>query len=191
MVVGSTTYVVPPFPNSLYALDLKNSGAIRWKDDPKPAAAAQGVACCDVVDRGCAFDGGRIFYATLDGNAVAVDAETGKEAWKTKLGDIHKGETITMALVVVKGKVLVGNSAGELGVRGWIQALDAKTGKVAWTAFNTGPDADCKIGARFKPFYPQDSPESAGRDLGVKTWPPGRWKTGGATSGAGSATTPS
>jgi PQQ-dependent dehydrogenase (methanol/ethanol family) len=175
VVVGSTMYVVTPFPNFLYALDLKQSGAIRWKYDPKPAAAAQGVACCDFVNRGCAFDGGRIYYNTLDGNTVAVDAESGKEVWKTKLGDINKGETITMAPLVVRGQVLVGNSGGEFGVRGWIAALDAKTGKRAWTAFSTGPDVDCLIGKRFRPFYPQDT----GKDLGVKSWPPEHWKLGG------------
>jgi PQQ-dependent dehydrogenase (methanol/ethanol family) len=175
VVVGSTMYVVTPFPNYLYALDLKPSGAVKWKYDPKPAAAAQGVACCDFVNRGCAFDDGRIFYNTLDGHAVAVDAESGKEVWKTKLGDINKGETITMAPLVVRGKVLVGNSGGEFGVRGWLIALDARTGKRAWTAFSTGPDVDCLIGKRFKPFYPQDT----GKDLGVHTWPPDQWKIGG------------
>ena len=104
-----------------------------------------------------------------------MDAKTGKEAWKTKLGDINKGETMTMAPLVVKGKVIVGNSGGEFGVRGWVVALDAKTGKVAWKAWSTGPDADCLIGPRFKPFYQQD----VGKDLGVKTWPPDQWKIGG------------
>src|SRR5436305_6548760 len=83
-VVGDTMYVVTPYPNILYALDLKNQGAMKWKYDPKPAAAAQGVACCDFVNRGCVFDDGRVFYNTLDCHTVAVDAATGKELWKTK-----------------------------------------------------------------------------------------------------------
>src|SRR5262245_60320756 len=66
---------------------------------------------------------GKIIYNTLDGYTVAVDTQTGKEVWKTKLGDINKGETITMAPLVVKDKVLVGNSGGEFGVRGWVTAL--------------------------------------------------------------------
>ena len=61
----------------------------------------------------------------LDGNTVAVDAESGKEVWRTKLADINKGETMTMAPLVADGKVLVGNSGGEMGVRGWLTALDA------------------------------------------------------------------
>ncbi len=73
--------------------------------------------------------------------------------WKTELADINKGETITMAPLVVKGKVLVGNSGGELGVRGWVTALDAETGKLVWKAYGTGPDTDVLIGADFRPFY--------------------------------------
>src|SRR5438270_172627 len=131
LVVGSTMYVVAPFPNFLYALDLANSGALKWVYKPPVDSSAQGVACCDQVNRGAAYDNGKIFYNTLDGQAVAVDAATGKEVWRTRLGDINKGESITMAPLVVKGKVLVGNSGGEFGVRGWLTALDAGTGKVA------------------------------------------------------------
>jgi alcohol dehydrogenase (cytochrome c) len=82
--------------------------------DLKPSASAQGVACCDVVDRGPVLDGGRLFFNTLDAHIVALDAATGRELWKTKLGEISKGETITMAPLVVKGRVLVGNSGGNL-----------------------------------------------------------------------------
>src|SRR5947208_1186267 len=90
IVVGTTMYVVTPYPNILYALDLKDSGAVRWKYEPKPSASAQGVACCDTVNRGCVFDDGLIFFNTLDCQTVAVDAETGKEAWKTKHGEINR-----------------------------------------------------------------------------------------------------
>src|SRR3712207_7527544 len=78
------------------------------------------------------------------------------ELWRTKLGEIKLGETITMAPLVVKGKVLVGNSGGEFGVRGWLTALDAGTGKIAWKAYHTGPDRDVLIGPEFKPFYAMD-----------------------------------
>jgi PQQ-dependent dehydrogenase (methanol/ethanol family) len=178
IVVGGTMYVLSPYPNILYALDLAKDGApLKWKYEPKPEAAAQGVACCDVVNRGPIFSGGKIFYNTLGGNTVAVDAETGKEAWKTKVGDINIGETMTMAPLVAKGRVLVGNSGGEYGVRGWLKALDADSGKVVWTAYSTGPDKDVLIGSKFKPFYDTDK----GQDLGVKTWPPDAWQQGGGT----------
>jgi len=177
LVIGSTMYVVTPYPNILYALDLANNGSAKWKYEPKPSAAAQGVACCDVVNRGAAFSEGKVFFNTLDGHAVAVDAKDGKEIWNTKLGEINKGETITMAPLVVKDKVLVGNSGGEFGVRGWLTAVDAKTGKIVWRAWSTGSDKDCLIGDQFKPFYDSDK----GKDLGISTWPPSHWKIGGGT----------
>jgi PQQ-dependent dehydrogenase (methanol/ethanol family) len=176
LVIGDTMYVVAPYPNYLYALDLSRPGApMKWKFEPNPNASAQGVACCDVVNRGVAYSEGRIFMNTLDGQTIAVDAASGKEIWRTKLGDIKKGETITMAPLVVKGKVLVGNSGGEMGVRGWLVALDAKSGKEAWRAWSTGPDKDVLIGPDFKPYYESDR----GKDLGVKSWPPEAWKIGG------------
>lgn len=178
IVVGDTMYIVSPFPNVVYALDLTREGApVKWSFKPQPQAAAQGVACCDVVNRGAVVAEGRVFFNTLDGQTIGLDAATGHELWRAKLGDINRGETITMAPLVVKDKVLVGNSGGEFGVRGWLVALDAKTGKVAWKAYNTGPDADVLIGPSFKPFYATDR----GKDLGVRTWPPDAWKTGGGT----------
>jgi PQQ-dependent dehydrogenase (methanol/ethanol family) len=175
LVVNGTMYYVTPFPNVLYALDLSRSGALKWRYNPQPADGAKGVACCDLVNRGAAYADGRVFYATLDNHVVAVDAGSGTEVWKTKVGEINIGETITMAPLVAKGKVLVGNSGGEFGVRGWIKALDAGSGAVVWTAFSTGPDADCLIGANFTPFYRQDQ----GKDLGATTWPQDHWKIGG------------
>ena len=111
LVVGDTMYVVTSYPNILYALDLKKNGALKWKFESEPAAAAQGVACCDVVNRGCFFDKGKIFFNTLDDNVCAVDANSGKLLWKTKVGDINRGETMTMAPLVVHDKVLAETAA--------------------------------------------------------------------------------
>jgi len=178
IVVGDTMYVVTPFPNILYALDLTKPGApTKWKYQPNPEPAAQGVACCDVVNRGAVYWKGRVIFNTLDGNTIAVDAATGKPAWRTRLADINKGESITMAPLVVKDKVLVGNAGGEFGVRGWLAALDAASGKLAWKAYSTGPDRDVLIGPDFHPFYAADR----GADLGVHSWPPDAWKIGGGT----------
>jgi lanthanide-dependent methanol dehydrogenase len=178
IVAEDTMFVVTAYPNIVYALDLTKPGApVKWKHEPKPVAAAQGVACCDTVNRGAAYADGKVFYNTLDGQTIALDAETGEELWRTALGDINIGETITMAPLVVRDKVLVGNSGGEYGVRGWIAALDANDGSLAWQAYNTGPDRDVLIGERFKPFYPQDR----GEDLGVASWPPDAWRIGGGT----------
>ncbi len=178
LVVGNIMYVLTPYPNILYALDLTRDGApTLWSYQPKPESAAQGVACCDTVTRGPTYDNGRIFFNTLDNHTVAVDAKTGKEIWKVKLGEINQGETMTMAPLVVKGKVLVGNSGGEYGVRGWLTALNASDGSIAWRAYSTGPDKDVLIGPDFKPFYDMDR----GKDLGVASWPPGAWENGGGT----------
>jgi PQQ-dependent dehydrogenase (methanol/ethanol family) len=176
LVVGSTMYIVTPYPNVVYALDLARASApVKWKFEPKPLAAAQGVACCDVVNRGAAYAAGKLYFNTLDNQTIALDADSGRELWRVKLGEINRGETMTMAPLVVKDKVLVGNSGGELGVRGWITALDAATGKIAWRAYSTGPDREVLIGENFKPFYASDK----GKDLGVTTWPADAWKVGG------------
>lgn len=176
LYVNGTLYIITPWPNTLFALDAK-SGALKWQYNPNPSPSAKGVACCDWVNRGGDYAFGNIYYNTLDGFTVAVNAQTGKEVYKTKLADITKGESITMAPLVVKDKVLVGNSGGEFGVRGWLTAVDAHSGKIAWRAYSTGPDKDVLIGPRFKPFYNSDK----GQDLGVKTWPPDMWKIGGGT----------
>jgi PQQ-dependent dehydrogenase (methanol/ethanol family) len=123
------------------------------------------------------FWDGAFIFNTLDGRTISLDAETGVPRWITALADINKGETITMAPIVANGKVIVGNSGGEFGVRGWTVALDASDGSIAWRAYSTGPDRDVLIGPSFKPFYPQDR----GTDLGVSSWPPDAWKTGGGT----------
>ena len=176
IVVNNTLYIVTPYPNILYALDLTRPGApLKWKYEPKPDASAQGVACCDVVNRGAVYADGKVIITTLDDHVAAVDAGTGKEVWKTKVGNIDIGETMTMAPLVVHDKVLVGNSGGELGVRGWLTALDLATGKQAWRAYSTGPDSEVLIGQRFKSYYQSDS----GKDLGVTTWQGDQWKIGG------------
>ncbi len=175
LVIGRTMYVVSPFPNALYALDLTKQGAMKWSYRPPHIRAAAGVACCDVVNRGPAYADGKIFFNTLDNQVAAVDTATGREVWRTTVGAIERGETMTMAPLVVKGKVLVGNSGGEYGVRGWLTALDANTGKIAWRAYSTGPDRDVLIGDEFRPHYASER----GRDLGERTWPTGMWRHGG------------
>ncbi len=180
LVVDGTMYVMGPYvlpnPNQVFALDAA-TGDLKWSYTPKPNLSAMGVACCDVVTRGIAYDNGKIFLATLDMNAVAIDAKTGKEVWHTSLGNINKGETITMAPLAVKGKILIGNSGGEMGVRGWLTAVDENNGNIAWRAYATGPDKDVLIGQDFKPYYDW----LKGQDLGVKSWPPDAWKIGGGT----------
>ena len=111
-------YVVTAFPNIVYAFDLKGAKPkLKWSYIPDVKPAAQGVACCDVVNRGGTFSNGRYIFNTLDGQTIALNAATGKVAWKTQLGNVNTGETMTMAPLVAQGRVYVGNSGGEMGVR--------------------------------------------------------------------------
>ncbi len=177
LVVNNVMYVVTPNPNHLVAFDLTKPGPAKlWEFSPKVDPAATGKACCDTVNRGASFADGKIIYNTLDNQTVAVDAKTGKQLWATKLGDVNKGETMTMAAFVVKDKVYVGNSGGEMGVHGWLAALSVKDGHVLWKAYNTGPDDQVKIGPDFKPYYSW----MQGKDMGVKSWRGDQWKIGGA-----------
>ncbi len=176
IVADNTMYVVTAYPNIVYALDLTKPGApLKWSFAPKPAPASQGIACCDVVNRGGSVDNGKYIFNTLDGQTIAVDVKTGKPLWRTQLGNINRGETMTMAPTVAQGRVFVGDSGGEMGVHGWVAALDENTGKLLWRAYSTGPDADVLIGPDFNPHYPGDR----GKDLGVTSWPPQAWQIGG------------
>lgn len=176
IVADNTMYIVTAYPNIVYALDLAKPGApLKWSFAPKPAPASQGIACCDVVNRGGTVDNGKYIFNTLDGQTIAVDVKTGRALWRTQLGDINRGETITMAPTVAQGRVFVGDSGGEMGVHGWVAALDENTGKLIWRGYSTGTDAEVLIGPDFKPHYAGDQ----GKDLGVSTWPPQAWQIGG------------
>src|SRR5438034_6952961 len=176
LVVGSTMYVHTPFPNIVYALDLTKEGApIQWKYVPMQDAEVVPIACCDTVSRGLAYAEGKIFFNQLDTHTVALDAETGKELWKVKQGDFKQGQTITMAPLVIRDKVITGISGGEFGVRGFVTANDINTGKQIWRAYSTGPDADVLIGKDVSSPYKSHQ----GKDLGVTTWKVEEWKHGG------------
>ena len=179
LVIGSSMYVVTPYPNVAYAFDLSKPGApLRWKFRPENAEAAISEACCDVVNRGAAYADGTLYYNLLDGHTVAIDAATGVERWRTHVADVNRGETMTMAPLVVHGNVMVGPSGGEMGVRGWIAALDAKTGRERWRAYNLGPDSDVKIGPGSAIL-----PTERGHDLACDSWPAGLAHGGAAVWG--------
>ena len=176
LVVNNIMYVVTPYPNVVYAFDLTREGyPLRRKYRPDVNPAAIGIACCDVVNRGAFYAGGKLYYNLLDGHTVALDAESGKEIWKTKVAEVNLGETTPMAPLVVKDRVIVGTSGGEYGVRGWVKGLDARTGKVLWTGYNVGPDEELLArSGTFQPFYHK------GRQLSLNSWAGDTWKKGGA-----------
>jgi PQQ-dependent dehydrogenase (methanol/ethanol family) len=176
LVVGSTMYVVTPWPNVVYAFDLATEGhPLRWKYRPDVSGAAIGMACCDAVNRGAFHAEGKLVFNLLDGHTVALDAATGRELWKTKVAELDGGETTPMAPLVVRDRVIVGVAGGEFGVRGWVKGLDLGTGAVVWTGYNLGPDSE--VLARpgvFKPFY------QTGSELSESSWPGDTWRRGGA-----------
>jgi lanthanide-dependent methanol dehydrogenase len=175
LVVGDTMYLVTPFPNIAYALDLTKPGApIKWVFQPNPDPRAIGEACCDKVLRGWAYADGKLIYNLLDDHTVAVDVKTGKEVWRVKLDEVANGPTMTQAAFVVGNKVYVGNSGGEMGSTGWLAALDVKDGHIIWKAQSNGPDQGVLIGPDFKPFYSW----MVGKDLGETSWPKDMWKQG-------------
>jgi PQQ-dependent dehydrogenase (methanol/ethanol family) len=176
LVIGNTMYVVTPWPNVLYAFDLSKEGyPLRWKYRPDVSSNAIGEACCDTVNRGAFYADGKIIYNLLDGHTVAVDATSGREVWKTQVADLNSGETVTLAPMVVKDRVIVGASGGEFGIYGWVKGLDLKTGRIVWTGHNMGPDADMLI--RQDTFK---APYDSGADLGAHSWANDSWRMGGA-----------
>ena len=180
LVIGDTMYVHTSFPNNVYALDLKGPdvGQIKWKYLPKQDPSVQAVACCDNVNRGLSYADGKVFLNQLDGTLVALDAKTGKEAWKAENADPKVGATMTGAPHVMKDKVIVGVSGGEFGVRGHVTAYDIKTGQRVWRAYSMGPDEEILLADDFN----KANPHFGQKNQGVATWQGDQWTTGGGTT---------
>ena len=167
IVVDGVMYVTSSW-SLVYALDAK-TGALLWKYDPKVPRETGFHACCDVVNRGVAVWRGRVFVATLDGRLVALDAKSGAVSWSVVTVDQTQPYTITMAPRVIKGKVMVGNSGSEYGVRGYMSAYDADDGKLVWRFYTVPGDPS-------KPF------ENKAMEMAAKTWKGEWWKFGGGGS---------
>ena len=153
LVVDGIMYLTQS-PNDIVAVDAKTGRAF-WVYHYAPSPAAR--PCCGIVNRGVAILGDTLFMATVDAHLVAVDAKTGHAVWDRKLAEPAAGYAMTLAPLVVKDKVIVGVAGGEFGVRGFISAFDAETGKEAWH-FDTIP-----------------SPDQAGHE----SWREGDWQHGG------------
>ena len=149
----------------VYALNAK-TGEQLWKYDPQVARLYGARACCDVVNRGVAIYKGKIYVGALDGRLIALDAGDGKVVWQVTTVDQNQPYTITGAPRVVKGKVIIGNGGGEYGVRGYVSAYDAETGKQIWRFYTVPGD----------PSLPFESPAL---EKAAKTWTGEWWKMGG------------
>ena len=184
LVIGDTMFVHTPFPNIVYALDLAEDGAIKWKYEPRQDANVIPVMCCDTVNRGVAYvppegdQPAKIILHQADTTVVALNADTGEQLWSVKNGDASKGETGTAAPLVVKDKVYIGISGGEFGVRGSLTAYNLKDGSVAWRAYSTGPDEEML----FDPEKTTELGKPVGKDSSLKTWEGDQWKIGGGTT---------
>ena len=164
IVVDGVMYVTSSW-SLVYALDAK-TGALKWKFDPKVAREVGFHACCDVVNRGVAVWKGKVYVAALDGRLIALNAADGAQLWSTQTTDPAKPYTITMAPRIIKGKVMIGNSGSEYGVRGYVSAYDADNGKQIWRVYTVPGDPS-------KPF------ESRAMEMAAKTWSGDWWKYGG------------
>jgi len=151
------------------AFDAK-TGKPLWKYDPKVPGEAGFNACCDVVNRGAALWKGRLYVGTIDGRLIALDARTGAVAWDVQTTDRSKPYTITGAPRVVKGKVLIGNGGAEYGVRGYVSAYDAASGKLAWRFYTTPNPKGAADGAASDKVF---------REKAAATWSDGVWKESG------------
>lgn len=137
LVIDGKIYVTTAW-SKVKAFDA-TTGKPLWDYDPKVPGETGVKACCDVVNRGLAAWGNMLFLGTLDGRLIALDRGTGREIWSKVTVDQDKSYTITGAPRVIDGMVIIGNGGAEFGVRGFVAAYDAATGKQLWK-FYTVPD---------------------------------------------------
>lgn len=163
LVIDGKIYVTTAW-SKVKAYDAA-TGKLLWEYDPEVPGETAVKACCDVVNRGLAAWGDKLFLGTLDGRLVALDRATGAERWSEVTVDQSASYTITGAPRVIDGKVIIGNGGAEFGVRGYVTAYDADTGKQAWR-FYTVPDAPGKNTADYLKAAEQ-------------TWKGEWWKLGG------------
>jgi alcohol dehydrogenase (cytochrome c) len=151
IVVDGVMYVTTSFSH-VYALNAK-TGEQLWHYNHKMGLVT--TYCCGPNNRGVQVLGDLVYVATLDAKLLALNAKTGEVVWKTDVADPELGYSETMAPTVVKDKVLIGTNGGEYGIRGFMKAYDAKTGKLLWT-FNTIPENSVGVWA---------TKDATGRDM--------------------------
>jgi len=128
IIVNGVMYVTTSFDH-VYALNAK-TGEEYWHY--KHAMGPVTTYCCGPNNRGVAVYDDKVYLATLDSKLVALDAKTGSIVWQTQIADPTLGYSETMAPTAVNGKILIGTNGGEYGIRGFVRAYDAKTGKLIW-----------------------------------------------------------
>ncbi|NVO22695.1 PQQ-dependent methanol/ethanol family dehydrogenase [Donghicola mangrovi] len=170
LVYDGIMYVTGSY-SRLYAIDVATGKEI-WQYD---ARLPEGILpCCDVINRGAAIYGDKIFFGTLDARIVALDLKTGDVVWRDKIADYKAGYSYTAAPLIVNGLVVTGNSGGEFGIVGEVQARNADTGEVVWTR----PMIEGHMGTL-------NGKESTMTGTLNATWPGDLWKTGGGATWLG------
>ena len=153
----------------VYAVDAR-TGKEKWRWDPEVnRAAVQPKICCGAVNRGIAIYEGTIIDPVIDGRLVALNAETGKPVWESRVAYPQNNYTITMAPRIAKGKVIIGVAGGEFPTRGFFEAHDAKTGQFVWRTYTVPGD-------------PSKPPENEDMRKAAATWDPEGLKMGGGGS---------
>jgi alcohol dehydrogenase (cytochrome c) len=142
IIANGVMYVTTAF-NHVYALNAK-TGEEYWHY--KHAMAPVTTSCCGPINRGVAVYNDKVYMATVDAKLVALDAKSGSVVWQTEIADPSLGYAETMAPTAVDGKILIGISGGEFGIRGFMRAYDAETGKLIWN-FDTVPETSVGVWA--------------------------------------------
>lgn len=155
----------------MWAIDVE-TGKELWQYD---ARLPEGILpCCDVINRGGAIYGDVIIFGTLDARLVALDLKTGDVVWRDKIADYKAGYSYTAAPLIVDGLVITGNSGGEFGIIGEVQARNAENGEMVWTR----PVIEGHMGTL-------NGEESTMTGTLNATWPGDMWKTGGGATWLG------
>ena len=164
LVVDGVIYTTGPW-SVVYAIDAK-TGESLWTYDPESDRRRARVVCCDVVNRGVAFYQRKIYVGTTDGRLIAINAATGEPVWETLTIDLEKPLAITGAPRIANGLVVIGNAGAEYGVRGYVSAYDAETGRRRWRTYTV-------------PGNPADGFESEAMRAAAETWNGEWWRAGG------------
>lgn len=164
LVIDGTIYFTSAWSKA-FAVDAR-TGEEKWRYDPRVPGRYGVNACCDVVNRGMAAWGDKVFFGTIDGRLIALDRETGELAWDVESADPELRYTITGAPRVIDGRVIIGNGGAELGVRGYVSAYDAESGEMLWRFYTV-------------PGNPADGFESPAMEMAAETWAGEWWALGG------------
>ncbi len=164
LIYDGVMYVTGSY-SRVFALDVKTGRKI-WQHD---ARLPEGILpCCDVINRGAAIYGDNIYFGTLDARIVALNRHTGAVVWNRRIADYREGYSYTAAPVIVNGLVITGNSGGEFGIVGAVEARDAENGELVWRR----PVIEGHMGEL-------NGEESTMTGEVNATWPGDMWQTGG------------